>query len=561
MTNSPSAPRPCVTGTLFPLLLAVLGCGKGDTSPTTTIDCDGVAPTTLAAGAQVIIDPALTQGCLRLPAAGAQGAEHLVVALSAAGQETPNGVQSDFILQATTDTFSVPALRRPALVQGASASAQTAFDLMLRERERVYAREIGMRRAPSVRPSVRVPPVVGDQRSFKVCKTATCASFVTVGATAKFVGAHGAIFLDDTVPAGGYTQTDIDSIGALFEQYLYPIDTTAFGRESDIDGNGVVIALLTDRINALSPNCAQTGQFIAGYFFGLDLLNDPNSNGGEVFYGLVPDPGVPLCFAKDQVQRRLGGTFIHEFQHMISYNRHVLLGGGEAEETWLNEGLSHFAEELGGRLVPDAFCPTTNCLTQYVRDDLSNARDYFNSPESYALVEAGTSNGSLPERGANWLFVRWLADRSPTDSVLGTDMTRRLNGAGSPGGLTTTGGQNVVAAAALFQPGISLSILVGQWHLANFAESRGGFTEPSGRLGYRSWDLAAAFDALFPAPTYPLRPDSTDGSDYASGGILRGGSGVYLRIVQGTSGAAVALGLDIRNSGAVQPRYAVVRLR
>ncbi|MDZ4864852.1 MAG: hypothetical protein SGJ01_15595 [Gemmatimonadota bacterium] len=561
MTNSPSAPRPCVTGTLFPLLLAVLGCGKGDTSPTTTIDCDGVAPTTLAAGAQVIIDPALTQGCLRLPAAGAQGAEHLVVALSAAGQETPNGVQSDFILQATTDTFSVPALRRPALVQGASASAQTAFDLMLRERERVYAREIGIRRAPSVRPSVRVPPVVGDQRSFKVCKTATCASFVTVGATAKFVGAHGAIFLDDTVPAGGYTQTDIDSIGALFEQYLYPIDTTAFGRESDIDGNGVVIALLTDRINALSPNCAQTGQFIAGYFFGLDLLNDPNSNGGEVFYGLVPDPGVPLCFAKDQVQRRLGGTFIHEFQHMISYNRHVLLGGGEAEETWLNEGLSHFAEELGGRLVPDAFCPTTNCLTQYVRDDLSNARDYFNSPESYALVEAGTSNGSLPERGANWLFVRWLADRSPTDSVLGTDMTRRLNGAGSPGGLTTTGGQNVVAAAALFQPGISFSTLVGQWHLANFAESRGGFTEPSGRLGYRSWDLAAAFDALFPAPTYPLRPDSTDGSDYASGGILRGGSGVYLRIVQGTSGAAVALGLDIRNSGAVQPRYAVVRLR
>ena len=120
---------------------------------------------------------------------------------------------------------------------------------------------------------------------------------------------------------------------------------------------------------------------------------------------------------------------------------------GEAEETWLNEGLSHFAEELGGRLVPDAFCPTTNCLTQYVRDDLSNARDYFNSPESYALVESGTSSGTLPERGANWLFVRWLADQSPTDSVLGTDITRRLNGADSPGGLTITGGQNAAAAA------------------------------------------------------------------------------------------------------------------
>lgn len=561
MTTSLPYTRPRLLAALLPVLITLSACGKGDTSPASTIDCDGIAATTLAVGAHAILDPSLTQGCLRLPLAGAPGAEHLVVVLSAAGQETPNGVQGTFTLQATSDTFSAAALRRPALVQAAPASAQSGFDLMLRERERVYAREAGMRRAAAVRPSLRVPPVVGDQRSFKVCATATCTGFVSVGATAKFVGAHGAIFLDDTVPAGGYTQTDIDSIGALFEQYLYPIDTTAFGRESDIDGNGVVIALLTDRINALSPNCAQTGQFIAGYFFGLDLLNDPNSNGGEVFYGLVPDPGVPLCFAKAKVQRRLGGTFIHEFQHMISYNRHALLSGGEAEETWLNEGLSHFAEELGGRLVPDAFCPTTNCLTQYVRDDLSNARDYFNSPESYALVESGASSGTLPERGANWLFVRWLADQSPTDSVLGTDITRRLNGADGPGGLTTTGGQNVLAAVASFQPGISFSTLVGQWHLANYAESRGGFTDPSGRLRYRSWDLAAAFDALFPAPTYPLLPDSADGSDYARGGILRGGSGAYLRVVQGPDGAAVALGLSVKNSGGVEPRYAVVRLR
>lgn len=554
------------SGALSPVLaaLAVLSaCGKGDTSPASTIDCDGIAATTLAVGAQAILDPSLTQGCLRFPAAGAQGAEHLIVALSAAGQETPSGVQGNFTLQATTDTFSPPALRRPALVQRAPASAQSAFDLMLRERERGYAREAGMRRAPSVRPSVRVPPVVGDQRIFKVCKTASCTSFVSVGATAKFVGAHGAIFLDDTVPTGGYTQTDIDSIGALFEQYLYPIDTTAFGRESDIDGNGVVIALLTDRVNALSPNCGvQTTQFIAGYFFGLDLLSDPNSNAGEIFYSVVPDPAVPLCFAKDKVQRRLGGTFIHEFQHMISYNRHVLLSGGEAEETWLNEGLSHFAEELGGRLVPDAFCVApSNCLTQYAKDDLGNASSYLNSPESYALVEAGTSSGSLPERGANWLFVRWLADQSPTDSVLGTDITRRLNGADGPGGLTTTGGQNAAAAGVLFQPGVSFATLVSQWHLANFAESRSGFTEPSGRLRYRSWDLAAAFDALFPAPTYPLRPDSTDGSGYASGGILQGGSGAYLRVVQVAGGAPVALGLGVKNSGAVLPRYAVVRLR
>jgi hypothetical protein len=280
-----------------------------------------------------------------------------------------------------------------------------------------------------------------------------------------------------------------------------------------------------------------------------------------VFYSAVPDPSIPVCFGKASMQRRLGGTFIHEFQHMISYNRHVLLGGGEAEETWLNEGLSHFAEELGGRLVPDAFCVAPNtCLTQYVKDDLLNAKLYLMSPESYALVEGGNSSGSLAERGANWLFVRWLADQSPTDSILGTDITRRLTGAGSAGGLTTVGGQNAAAAAVLFQPGVGFSTLVSQWHLANFAENRAGFTEPTGRLRYRSWNLAAAIDVFAPGP-YPLRPDSVDGSGYATSGTLRGGSGAYLRVVQGAGGAPVALGLRVNNSGAVAPRYAVVRLR
>jgi hypothetical protein len=543
------------------LLAFIAACGKGDTSPTSTIDCLGVTTTVLAVGEQAIIDPASQQGCLRLPVAGPAGAEHLVVAVSAAGQETATGVAGNFTLESTTDTFGLLSQSREALTRNVAPSEVERFDRMLRARERVYARDEQMRRPRYSGSALRFPPVVGDQRSFKVCKTASCASFVTVGATAKFVGAHGAIFLDDTVPAGGYTQGDIDSIGGLFEQYLYPIDTTAFGRESDIDGNGVVMVLLTDRINALSPNCAQNAQFIAGYFFGLDLLNDPNSNGGEVFYSAVPDPSIPVCFGKASMQRRLGGTFIHEFQHMISYNRHVLLGGGEAEETWLNEGLSHFAEELGGRLVPDAFCVAPNtCLTQYVKDDLLNAKLYLMSPESYALVEGGNSSGSLAERGANWLFVRWLADQSPTDSILGTDITRRLTGAGSAGGLTTVGGQNAAAAAVLFQPGVGFSTLVSQWHMANFAENRAGFTEPTGRLRYRSWNLAAAIDVFAPGP-YPLRPDSVDGSGYATSGTLRGGSGAYLRVVQGAGGAPVALGLRVNNSGAVAPRYAVVRLR
>ena len=54
---------------------------------------------------------------------------------------------------------------------------------------------------------------------------------------------------------------------------------------------------------------------------------------------------------------------------MISFNQHVLVRDGDAEDTWLNEGLSHYAEELGGRVVPDDLCRrrTLRC-TQFQRE-------------------------------------------------------------------------------------------------------------------------------------------------------------------------------------------------
>ena len=160
-----------------------------------------------------------------------------------------------------------------------------------------------------------------------------------------------------------------------------PIDTTAFGRESDLDGNGVVIVLLTQHVNDLSPDCNTTGSIILGFFFGLDLLPGPgpgHSNDGEIFYGAVPRQDMPNCSVVHEDgsrPSRCPAVFIHEFQHMISFNQHVLVRGGDAEETWLNEGLSHFAEELGGREVPDDFCPAFDQC-----EDRVHRRRYFTTP-------------------------------------------------------------------------------------------------------------------------------------------------------------------------------------
>src|SRR5437867_2535680 len=71
------------------------------------------------------------------------------------------------------------------------------------------------------------------------------------------------------------------------------------------------------------------------------------------FYSIVADrDSTPSCpHPISQVKQVIPVTFIHEFQHMISYNQHVLLRGGGGELPWLNEGMSHYAEELGGRAI------------------------------------------------------------------------------------------------------------------------------------------------------------------------------------------------------------------
>src|SRR5262249_23650177 len=153
-----------------------------------------------------------------------------------------------------------------------------------------------------------------------------CSSFNDVTATARFVGTSAAIYMDNTVPQNDTLQAaDYQDLGHAFDTYHYPIDTTAFGRESDVDNNGRVVILMTDAVNALTPDC--TDGRVLGYFFGLDLTlsgpNSVNSNKGEIFYTLVPAPATAKCSAVSRAQaiRAVKPTLIHEFQHMISWNQ------------------------------------------------------------------------------------------------------------------------------------------------------------------------------------------------------------------------------------------------
>jgi hypothetical protein len=374
------------------------------------------------------------------------------------------------------------------------------------------------------------------------------------------VGDRVAIFVDNAAPAGGYSDTDLAAVGTLFDDFLYPIDTTAFGRESDIDANGVVIVLLTQRVNELSPRCNAEGTVILGYFFGADLLprssNNPGSNEAEIFYGLVPDPDNPDCDILESFAReRLPATFIHEFQHMISFNQHRLVRGASAEDIWLNEGLSHFAEELGARRLPSSECASGSCFKDFLRlGNISNAFAYLDSLEVSFLIEPGSSNGSLKERGANWLFVRWLVDHFATDSVLGTDLTRRLVAT------SQMGASNVAA-----QTGVPFSTLVPEWQMTNYLDDLSGFSQPGTRLRYKTWNFREIFaDSLGRA--FPLNPDNTSGTSYSRTGVLRAGSGPHVLVTQAGSALPVDLLLSAPSglepvSSEVDARIGLVRIR
>ena len=561
-----------VLGLLF--AIGLVGCGDGGTNPppppppSTLAQCATQPILQLAIGEHRVVDPSQTAGCVRVPVAGAQGAGYLVVAASTAGSVTASGVSGTYLLRTGAPAAAAPVaairsdpIERPFV---ARPSAAEQFDRTLRRLESRLAAQPeshAVARAPGVQ---SVPPPVGDVRTFKACGNLDCNQFVNVIATARYVGTKAAIYADQTVPTTDtLLETDYQDLGQTFDSRLYAIDQAAFGPESDIDANDRIVILLTDAVNALTPDC--TNGRVVGYFFGADLIttgpNAVNSNKSEIFFTLVPSPATATCtaYSRTTAVRQLKPTLIHELQHMISWNQHVIVRNGGSEETWLNEALSHYAEELGGRLVPDVECPgASSCRSQYVSGDIFNAYDYFRDPEAAFLIYPSASSGTLEERGASWSFLRYVIDQFATDTLLGSDFTP---------GLVQTNLRGVTNLTS--RGGAVFSQLVPEWLMAAYLDDRPGFSGLSPRLRFKSWGLRAIWTnpanaQAFPQG-FPLVPDSTNGA-YTRTGTLRGGSGRHLILYQAANGSPIDLQLVRDAQGnpidaALAARIGIVRIR
>ncbi len=226
----------------------------------------------------------------------------------------------------------------------------------------------------------------GDSDTFYVIDLETPRTFA-ISATAALVTDHAYFFVQDGIT---YSPTAMERVGRDFEDIVYPAVTAAFG---GIPGpeRGQRITILHARLKGAA------GYFNQGDEFPRSIV--PLSNDGEILYidaGMLESPGTSY-----------NALLAHELQHLIHYH------ADDAEEAWVNEGLSQIAAELVG-----------------------GGSDWLRT----FLLEPDTQLNDWPDAGdstvhyaASELFFRYLLDRfggaanarallaEPADGIAGVD--------------------------------------------------------------------------------------------------------------------------------------------
>jgi hypothetical protein len=426
--------------------IALTGCSARDvTSPSTLFRNNPCLPSgtvQLAAAETVRLD--CSNGGTTVTFAGA-GASYLIVPEFATDQ-APFQLVAYSVASGTLSPATVSASRVRAMVQrpaaqalGAGAlpprrlqTAQFAMDRRLRARAMQLAMSGTFRAFASRAPRVlrgavpRATPPPGSIRTFHVLSSTNGTTSANAAARLAYVGGNILLYVDTLSPAGGFDSTQVQGFGQYFDQILYPMDTTAFGVPSDIDGNGRVIVLMSPVVNRLtpSPSCISQG-FIAGFFNpgDFDGPTDPTSNRGEIFYSIVPDPAGTYSCAHSVVELKnvVPGTFLHELQHLIGFGQHVVVSGGVPGASWLDEGLSIAAEELGS-LHYEQQCPPPACRTNpnqlfpdssqgFIQNFLFDSYEYALLPDTASIALESDADLGSSWRGGAWLLVRWLGDQ------------------------------------------------------------------------------------------------------------------------------------------------------
>jgi hypothetical protein len=423
--------------------IVVTAGGKSDSAevevPTTT--CGSATQTTVAVG-QILTDVAATGFC----AAASDGDYAVIVHNKSISTSGSSSVEINGIAVGTPPagaagaTFSRSVATGFGLPSGARiAQRNVDFEMRHRRAEAALDRTYGggakawydSRRKRATFSAAA--PAVDDVMSINVQiggSNDCTATPQLINARVAAISNSAIVVADPDNPPDGYTDDEYNGFAQMFDSIINPLDVATFGAPSDIDSNGRVIFVFTKVINSKSP--AGSGSFVGGLTHSRDLLpksSCPGSNEAELFYLMVPD--VPPYtasngnqFDKAFVNAVTEAGIVHEYQHLINFARRRFLNPGAPqpnEELWLNEGLSHTAEDLlfyrrSGRTPRTNFMGSDinnqgifDMWRYYVLGNFLNFDEYLLSPNTYSPIQSTDGTGT---RGATFAFLRYIADQN-----------------------------------------------------------------------------------------------------------------------------------------------------
>src|SRR6185436_9730873 len=200
------------------------------------------------------------------------------------------------------------------------------------------------------------------------------------------------------------------------------------------------------------------------------------------------------------------------------------------EVDWLNEGLSHFAEEAVGRasrgfgdfqsLSFTDIRANVDDYNAFFQQNLARFSTYLVRPDTTSPISS-RADRDLPPRGAAWALLRYAADQYAPGNA--RTFFRRL-----------VAGPNSSVTNLVQKAGVPSDQSISGWLIANYTDNL-GITGLDNRYSYVSWNMRDAMAGVV-GGNYPLRVQSP-GAPYTT--TLQSGSGSYF-LAQRTAGAPVA---------------------
>lgn len=428
-----------------------------------------------------------------LPGEGAEGSDYLIVpfnASSTAGARLETRVEAS-----PRPSTSVAPQPQPLAAQLAPRRAGTREPIPDQRFHDLHMERSRAEFEPALRLSLNAPrvarqaaPTVGTHIQLNASTLAGTGCEDPTWRTGRvMVVSERAIIVADTLnPAGGFTTADYQAIADVFDDLIWDVNVANFGEPTDIDENGRVIIFYTRAVNELTP--ANAASYVGGFFYNRDLFSRrgatacAGSNEAEMFYMLVPDPQGEVngnVRGRNFVMERTYSVLAHEFQHLINDSRRLYVNSAPVwEDNWLNEGLSHIAEELvfyeasgfeprqnlGTTPVAGASSPV---FMRYSLDNVERYIRFLREPEEHSVMGAVEE---LATRGASWAFLRYAADRDPGDDR--ALWTRLVNS-------TTRGIDNLEGVL-----GVNARVWMHDWQVSVYTDDAGlpvasEYTQPS----------------------------------------------------------------------------------